>query len=115
MQRDKSNAGSTTWTSLGVRPVYAILPHLKLQMELGTDRVTSITGGADARLTKLTFAPAISMGESYWSRPELRFFVSYGKWNNAATAAVNASNNSGPVYNNGTSGTSAGVQVEAWW
>lgn len=116
MQKDKSDAtGSSTWTSLGMRPVYAIMPHLKLQMELGTDRVTSATGGPDERLTKVTFAPAISMGESYWSRPELRFFISYGKWNNAATAAVNANNNSGPVYNNGTSGTSGGVQVEAWW
>ena len=116
IQRDKSNAGgSTTWTSLGVRPVYAFAPHFKMQMELGTDRVTGANGAADQRLTKLTIAPTISMGESYWARPELRLFVSYGKWNNAGTAAVNANNNSGPVYNNGTSGTSAGVQVEAWW
>ncbi len=116
MQRDKSNAGGTsTWTSLGARPVYALTKHFKLQLEVGTDKVTSGNGGADMRLTKITFAPTISSGQGYWSRPELRTYITYGKWNKAATAAVNASNNSGPVYNNNTSGASAGVQLETWF
>ena len=37
------------------------------------------------------------------------------KWNDAATAAVNASNNSGPVYGSNTSGTSIGIQLETWF
>ncbi|WP_339939048.1 carbohydrate porin, partial [Undibacterium luofuense] len=116
MQRDKSNAGgSSTWTTLGTRPVYAFTQNFKLQAELGTSRVTQPNGGEALRLTKLTIAPTITMGESYWSRPELRAFVTYGKWNNAATAAVNASNNSGPVYGNNTSGTSVGIQLETWF
>jgi maltoporin len=41
--------------------------------------------------------------------------VTYGKWNSAATAAVNASNNSGPVYGNKTSATSVGIQLETWF
>jgi maltoporin len=115
-QRDKSDAGGTsTWTTLGMRPVYALTKHLKLQLEVGTDRVTSPTGGEAQRLTKITFAPTISAGPGLWARPELRAFVTYGKWNDAATASVNASNNSGPVYNNRTSGTSAGFQVETWF
>lgn len=116
MQRDKSDAGgSSTWTSLGARPVYALSKHVKLALELGTDRVTSPTGGEAMRLTKITFAPSISAGPGLWSRPELRAYVTYGKWNNAATSAVNASNNSGPVYGNGTSGMSYGVQLETWF
>ncbi len=116
MQRDKSDAkGSTTWTSLGVRPVYAIGRHFKIQGELGTDKVTSPTGGPDMRLTKVTIAPTIASGMGYWARPELRLFVTYGKWNNAATAAVNAANEAGAVYGNATSGTSAGIQFEAWF
>jgi maltoporin len=116
-QKVTSNAsgGSSTWTSLGVRPVYAIAPHIKLQMELGTDSVTSPTGGPTERLTKITFAPTIAMGESYWSRPELRLFVTHGMWNSAASNDVNSSNNSGPVYGTATGGTSVGVQLEAWW
>ncbi|MEC5162659.1 MULTISPECIES: maltoporin [unclassified Janthinobacterium] len=115
VQKDKSDAGgSSTWTSLGVRPVYAFNQNLKMVVELGTDRVTD-SNSPTKRLTKLTLAPTISAGPGLWSRPELRAFVTYGKWNQAATASVNASNNSGPIYNNGTSGTSFGVQVESWF
>jgi len=114
-QRDKSNAGgSTTWTTLGVRPVYAFSNHLKLQAELGTDRVT-VPNGPALRLTKLTIAPTITAGMGYWSRPELRAFVTYGKWNDAATASVNAANEAGAVFGSKTSGTSFGVQLEAWF
>lgn len=115
VQRDQSDVGSSTWTTLGVRPVYAINNYFKLAMELGTDRVTSPTGGPAQRLTKITFAPTISAGPGLFDRPELRLFVTYGKWNDAATAAVNAANNAGPVFNNKTSGASAGLQVETWF
>lgn len=116
-QKDDANdpALRNSWATLGVRPVYAVLPNLKLQAELGQTVLKQESSGETARLTKLTLAPAISLGESYWSRPELRLYVSYGKWNGAATPLVNASNNGGPVYGNATSGMSAGLQVEAWW
>ncbi|WP_415583608.1 maltoporin, partial [Janthinobacterium lividum] len=115
-QKDESTAaGSSTWTSVGVRPVYAFTNNFKLVGELGTDRVTQSGGQPAKRLTKLTIAPTISAGPGLWSRPELRAFVTYGKWNDAATASVNASNNGGPIYNNNTSGTSYGFQVETWF
>lgn len=115
-QRDESDAGgSSTWTTLGARPVYALNKNFKLALEVGTDRVTSPNGGPAQRLTKITFAPSISAGPGLFDRPELRLFVTYGKWNDAATASVNAANNSGPVYNNHTSGASAGFQVETWF
>lgn len=115
-QRDQSGAhGSSTWTTLGVRPVYALTENIKLTFELGTDRVTSPDSGPAQRLTKFTFAPSISAGPGLWSRPELRAFISFGKWNSTATAAVNASNNSGPVYGDRTSGASFGFQFENWF
>lgn len=117
IQRDKSNAsgGTSTWTTLGVRPVYAVSDHFKLQFELGTDRVTSPTGGAAQRLTKFTFAPTLTAGKGYWDRPELRAFITHARWNDAASAAVNAANESGPVFGKATSGTSIGLQVETWF
>jgi maltoporin len=116
-QRDKGDdpALRTTWATAGVRPVYGVLPNVKLQGELGYTALRHDSTGQTARLTKVTLAPAIALGEGYFSRPELRLFVTYGKWNGAATPLVNASNHGGPVYGNATSGTSAGVQVEAWW
>jgi len=116
-QKDKANdpALRNTWLTAGVRPVYAFSENFKLQGELGWTSLKQDSTGDTARLTKLTIAPTIAMGPSYWSRPELRFYVTYGKWNGAATPLVNANNNSGAVYGNNTSGTSAGLQLEAWW
>lgn len=115
VQRDKSDdTGSSTWTTIGARPVYALSQNIKLAAEVGTDRVT-VPGGAAQRLTKITFAPILSAGPGLWSRPELRAFVTYGRWNNAARAALNAANNSGPIYNGGNSGVSYGFQVETWF
>ena len=116
VQRDRSDAnGSSTWTSIGLRPVYALARQFKLIAEISADRVSSPGGGEPKRLTKLTIAPTLSAGPGLWARPELRAFVTYGRWNDAATASVNAANSAGPVYNNGTSGTSFGFHVEAWF
>ncbi|NVE00150.1 carbohydrate porin [Massilia sp. BJB1822] len=115
VQRDKAPAGNSTWLSFGVRPVYAFTRHFKLQAELGTDKVSPAGGGRDLRLTKLTVAPTISAGSDYWARPELRAFVTYGKWNEAATAAVNGANEAGPVFGRRTNAVSMGLQLEAWF
>jgi maltoporin len=107
--------GTSTWTSFGIRPVYAFGEHFKLQGELGIDNVTSPTGGAAERLNKITIAPTITMASGYWARPELRLYVTHATWNTAAIAAVNAANTTPGVYGNATAGTSAGLQLEAWW
>lgn len=122
-QKDAGDAsagtpGVSAWTSLGARPGYALTRHLKLQAELGTDKVTSPTGGPAQRLTKLTVAPTITLDSSnYWSRPEMRFYITHAVWNDAAKNAVNPPPGGGGLNPNAntTSGTSAGVQVEAWW
>ncbi len=115
-QRDASNAnGVSTWTTVGVRPVWALTQNVKLQAEIGHSRVSSSQGAAPLELTTLTLAPTLSLGPSFWSRPELRAFVSYGKWNDAARSAVNASNNAGPAFGTATSGVSVGLQVETWF
>jgi maltoporin len=114
--RDKNDTtGKTTWTTIGGRPQYAFTDNFKLQAELGVSQVKSDVTPGTARLTKLTIAPTIALARDFWSRPELRLFATYGKWNDAATPMVNAFNNSGPVYGKDTSGFSYGVQLEAWW
>ncbi len=117
LQKDRSNAGSQTWTSFGVRPVYALSDNFKLQLELGHDRIKPAAGGATQQLTKLTFAPTIAAAKGFWSRPELRAFVTYAKWNDAAQASATAGStlSSSGVFGGNTNGTSAGLQVEAWW
>ena len=116
-QRDKADAGSTTWTSVGVRPVYALDENFKLILDVGHDNVKPANGGSDQKLTKVTFAPTLSQGKGFWARPELRAFVTYAKWNTAAQKAATPGStlSSTGVFGGSTNGTSYGVQVEAWF
>lgn len=116
-QRDKLPSGNETWTAFGLRPVYALHENFKLQFEATHGRVSPAGGGTAQQLTKFTFAPAITSGKGYWSRPELRAFVTYAKWNKAAQAAASAGStlSSTGVFGGSTNGTSYGFQVEAWW
>ncbi len=117
VQKDKSAAGTQTWTSVGARPVYAFTDNLKLQLEVGHDRITSASGGSAQQLTKVTIAPTVALAKNFWSRPELRLFVTYAKWNTAAqqAAAAGSSLSSTGVFGGKTNGASAGVQVETWF
>jgi maltoporin len=116
-QRDKSAVGSTTWTSVGVRPVYAFDDNFKLILDVGHDNIKPANGGAEQKLSKLTFAPTLAVGKGFWARPELRAFVTYAKWNTAAQQAAPAGSalSSTGVFGGATNGISAGLQVEAWF
>jgi maltoporin len=121
-QNDKSSAGAgtRTWTTVGVRPVYAFHDNFKIVMDLGHDNIKPAAGGDNLKLTKFTLAPVLSAGKGFWARPELRAFVTYAKWNDAAQKAADAGNagstlSSTGVFGSKTSGTSFGLQVEAWF
>jgi maltoporin len=110
-QQDKANADDAKIMTLGGRVSYAITKNFKLLGELGFDRVKPDT--TDARnLTKFTFAPTVTVGEGFWKRPELRFYVTTAKWNDAANAAGDVG---GAAYVGKTSGTSYGAQIEVWF
>ncbi|MBK6974527.1 MAG: carbohydrate porin [Sterolibacteriaceae bacterium] len=121
-QKDKSNTGDQTWSSLGGRLTYGISQHIKLQGELGYDRVKP-SGGEARNLTKLTIAPSYAWkGTNFWSRPEVRLFYTYAKWNDAARLAANgstdsavASLSSSGVFAGQNHGSTVGVQFEGWW
>ena len=123
VQRDKSNAGTQTWTSVGTRPVYLLRENIKLQLDVGHDRITPADGGAIQRLTKITFAPTLAWTprltkeNDFWRRPELRAFVTYAKWNDAAQAAAPAGStlSRSGVFGSDTNGVSVGVQYETWF
>jgi maltoporin len=96
--------------SVGGRVSYAFTDHLKLLAEAGTTS-RAIDGQPTQRLHKLTIAPALSLGPTFFSRPELRLYATRVKWNDAAAAANAASFGAGGR----TSSTLFGVQLEAWW
>jgi maltoporin len=101
----------STWMSAGVRPVYHINQYFNLATEIGFDQVEPDGDGDTLRLTKFTIAPTITPEASFFSRPALRFFVTYADWNDAAQTAGIADG----AFGDDTSGITYGFQAEAWW
>lgn len=117
-KRDPAAGEGQTWISLGARPVYAFSNNLAAAMEVGYDQVKPTN--SDARyLAKLTGALIVQPEKGFWSRPQLRFFATYAKWNDAAQLAAGTDVNN-PLSVNGmfgskTNGMTFGAQAEAWW
>jgi maltoporin len=109
LAKETDSAGiSTTSASVGGRISVGLSKNFKLVTEAGVSQYKP-ENASTARLTKVTIAPTLSIDNTFWSRPELRLYVTSAKWNKAAG---NVTGN--PAFANKTSGTSAGAQVE-WW
>lgn len=115
-QHDARPDGGQTWWSAGARPVYAFGERFKLAAELGFDRVKAADGQVRT-LSKFTIAPTLALDKAFWSRPELRFFYTYARWNRAAqqAAAPGSTLAEGGAFGNALSGSTFGVQLEHWW
>lgn len=99
------------WISVGARPVYFFNDRFSTALEAGVDWVKSDPLGKDGRLWKATFAPIqISLGQKFFSRPQLRAYVTYAGWSNDFKGSIG-----GIPYANDTRGLSFGIQAEAWW
>jgi maltoporin len=96
--------------SLGARGSYAFSKNFKMLAELSTTTRKGNTG-PDQRLSKATLAGALALSEDFWSRPELRLYVTKANWNQAAALANAATFGAGGK----TSRTLVGVQYEVWW
>jgi maltoporin len=107
--KDDLTGVNTKDFSLGGRGSYAFSKNFKMLTELST--TTRKGAGADQRLSKLTVAAALALAEDFWSRPELRFYVTKANWNQAAALANAATFGTGGK----TSRTLVGVQYEVWW
>ena len=57
-------------------------------------------------ITKFTIAPTLTVGPNYYDRPELRFYVSNFRYNDAYKASASQSK---------SSKTAAGFQAEIWF
>ena len=107
--KDDLTGVTTKDTSLGGRVSYAFSPNFKMLGEVGLTNRQAPTG--DQTLNKVTIAPTISVGQDFWSRPEVRFYVTKASWNDAAALANASTFGAGGK----TSSTIVGVQYEIWW
>jgi maltoporin len=105
---EDGNGLSTMASTIGGRVSYGVSKNFKLVSELGVSRYKT-DGSEAATQTKFTIAPTLSVNSDFWSRPELRMYVTTAKW---SKGAGNVTGQAG--FADKTKGTSAGAQVE-WW
>ena len=127
-----SKGDERTSVSLVVRPIYHFTENIGLAVEAGTVRVSGYDlnydqnpGKTSNYLNKITISPQISMGSGFYARPVLRAYASYMKWNRDSTpygiesgaSACTGRDCSVSVqgFSLGSSATTYGVQMEAWW
>ncbi|NOU01660.1 MAG: carbohydrate porin [Gallionella sp.] len=112
LQNTKPEGSSinTKDTTIGGRVSYGITRNFKMLAEVGmTSRKPD--NSANQTLNKVTIAPTLSLASDFWSRPELRFYVTQASWNDAARLANVGSFGAGGR----TSSTTTGAQIEVWW
>lgn len=98
------------WASLGARPIYIINDRFSIALEAGVDWAKSEPMGTDGHLWKITLAPQLSRGGKFFSRPQVRAFITYARWSDGFRGLVG-----GETYANDLEGLSYGIQAETWW
>lgn len=97
--------------AIGVRPFHQISQNFAMQYELGYEHLdnkdTDQTGG----LVKATIAPTITFESGFWTRPQIRVFVTYASWDDEVSALVGESY----TRNGDTNALNFGVQGEVWF
>lgn len=116
---DRDNNNGTQWWTVGVRPMYKWTPIMSTLMEIGYDNVKSQRTSDRNSQYKVTLAQQWQAGDSIWSRPAIRIFATYAKWDEKW-----GYNDSGVAYNDTSAKTFSrgdndewtfGAQMEIWW
>ena len=116
------------WASFGARPVFMLSKYFGFEVEGGLDITQSEVSGAPTLwLAKVTGAAIIRTGSGFFSRPELRLFVTGAFWADDAKCAAtdskgcvggavgDLSGGGGNPFAGDTAGATFGIQAESWW
>lgn len=100
---------------LTIRPEYHLTRNFALVAEYGMLNVLendyNWQTGKEGMLHKLTIAPTLTLDDtSFWVRPQLRAFVTYGTWDEKLTGSI-----ADGTYTDEESGIAYGVQMESWF
>lgn len=122
---DWDNNLGTEWWTVGVRPMYKWTPIMSTLLEVGYDNVKSQQTGDRNNQYKITLAQQWQAGDSIWSRPAIRIFATYVKWDEKWGYIKDGDNISryAAATNSGISTNSRGdsdewtfgAQMEIWW
>jgi maltoporin len=106
----KQFGGQQHWFSAGVRPQVHFNDYVSLAFEPFVDWTSDKSTNISDYLFKMTFAPQVTLGNHFMSRPAIRGFVTYAQWGNGFEGQVGGSD-----YATSTQGLTWGVQMESWW
>lgn len=106
----KQYGGKQYWFSAGARPQAHFNNYVSLSFEPFVDYVNDKQTNISDYLYKMTFAPQVSLGNHFMSRPVIRGFFTFAHWGNGFKGRIG-----GPDYLNSTQGLTWGVQMESWW
>ena len=106
----KEYGGKQHWFAGGVRPQLHFNDYISLAAEPFVDWTDNKDTGVSDYLFKFTFAPQVSLGRHFMSRPAIRGFVTYAQWGDGFRGKIG-----GADYISNTQGVSWGAQMESWW
>ncbi|CAH6660192.1 maltoporin [Pseudocitrobacter vendiensis] len=115
---DRDDNNGTTWYTVGVRPMFKWTPIMSTLMEVGYDNVKSQQTGDRNSQYKITLAQQWQAGDSIWSRPAIRVFATYAKWDEkwGYNNGIATKDTSAKTYSRGDNDEwSFGAQMEIWW
>ena len=132
---DDHKAAGATWTtersgwiySIVLRPEYKWTEFTRTTLELGySSQKTNgwMAPGEDPDVYKVTLAQQFTPGKGFWTRPAIRFYVSYLggtqlSKGNLYFSAVDGTWTAGKAFKDANDGhnyqVTVGTQVEAWW
>lgn len=125
---------SATWNSrkemgIGARGIFHFSKIASVAVEAGYESIapkTAPAGGNTDAATLIKVTPALILnapagpGGAYFTRPELRFFLTYASWNDVAKAAGvfgqgGCPGTEGPTFKCDANGITVGLQGEVWF
>ncbi|EMH4164372.1 maltoporin [Pluralibacter gergoviae] len=119
------NNMGTKWWTVGVRPMFKWTPIMSTLLEVGYDNVKSEQADKRNGQYKITLAQQWQAGESIWSRPAIRVFATYAKWDEnwgyvkTGDSATRYAAANGSGFNTTSRGNddevTFGAQMEIWW
>ena len=126
---DRDNQQGTTWYTVGIRPMYKWTPIMSTLLEVGYDNVKSQQTSDRNDQYKITLAQQWQAGDSIWSRPAIRVFATYAKWDekwgyvktdtqgnfSSAAAGNGAVTPFGTTSRGDSDEWTFGAQMEIWW
>lgn len=115
---DRDDNNGTTWYTVGVRPMFKWTPIMSTLLEVGYDNVKSQKTDDTNNQYKITLAQQWQAGDSIWSRPAIRVFATYAKWDEkwGYDNGIAKSDTKTATYSRGDNDEwSFGAQMEIWW